>query len=66
LNKSNCPLPSLWQATVPVWRYLKDGNAGRHQRRRPAPAETLSLLRAMTKHVRKHRVACPGCGGRGR
>ncbi|MHB1638776.1 MAG: zinc ribbon domain-containing protein, partial [Candidatus Dormibacteria bacterium] len=59
LNKSNAHYRRFGQATVPGWRYLKDGSRVATKARRPAPAETLSLLRAMTKHVRKHRVSVP-------
>ncbi|MHB8312126.1 MAG: zinc ribbon domain-containing protein [Candidatus Dormibacteria bacterium] len=59
LNKSNAHYRRSEEATVPVWRYLKDGSRVATKARRPAPAETLDLLRAMTKHVRKHRVSVP-------
>ncbi|MHB8332901.1 MAG: hypothetical protein ACYDEA_12010, partial [Candidatus Dormibacteria bacterium] len=48
LNKSNAHYRRFGQATVPVWRYLKDGSRVATKARRPAPAETLALLRAMT------------------
>ena len=37
LNKSNAHYRRFGQATVPVWRYLKDGARVATKRRRPAP-----------------------------
>ncbi len=59
LNKSNAHYQTSEQATVPVWAYDKDGTRIATEERRPAPPETLVLLRAMMKHVRKHRVRVP-------
>ena len=46
------------EATVPVWIYPDDVRTGSGERR-SAPPETLSLLRAIMKHVRRHRVHVP-------
>ena len=59
LNKCGAHYQTAEQATVPVWKYDQDGNRILTKERRPAPAETLALLRQMTKHVRKHRVSVP-------
>ncbi|EQD41076.1 protein containing Transposase, IS605 OrfB, partial [mine drainage metagenome] len=59
LNKCGAHYQSAEQATVPVWAYKLDGTRIATTKRRPPPAETLALLRAMMKHVRKHRVSVP-------
>lgn len=59
LNKCGAHYQTPGQATVPVWAYEKDGTRIATEERRPAPAETLALLRAMIKHVRNHRVSEP-------
>ena len=59
LNKCGAHYQTPEQATVPVWEYGEDGHRILTKERRPAPAETLALLRQMTKHVRKHRVSAP-------
>lgn len=66
LNKSNAHYRTTDQATVPVWAYRQDGTRTITADRRPAPVDTLALLRAMMKHVRRHRVSVPQlCGWRG-
>lgn len=47
------------EATLPVWGYLPDGSRIATTERRSAPQETLNLLRAIMKHVRKHQVGVP-------
>ena len=59
LNKCGAHYRSSEQATVPVWEYDKDGSRVATRERRPAPDETLALLRQMMKHARKHRVSVP-------
>ena len=59
LNKCGAHYQTTEQATVPVWAYKKDGTRVATADRRPAPPETLALLRAMMKHVRNHRVSVP-------
>ena len=59
LNKCGAHYQTPEQATVPVWEYDECDHRILTKERRPAPAETLALLRQMTKHVRKHRVSVP-------
>ena len=46
-------------ADIPVWDYDEHGRRTLTTGRRPAPPETLALLRRITKHVRHHRVSVP-------
>ena len=46
-------------ALVPVWVYDSDSRRHASSIRRPASAQTLMLLRRITKHVRRHRVSVP-------
>jgi len=47
------------EATLPAWEYLPNGTRLATPERRAAPQETLDLLRAIMKHVRKHQVNVP-------
>jgi putative transposase len=44
---------------LPVWEYTVDGKRVAGKMRRPAPAETLKLLRNIAKHVRGTQVSVP-------
>lgn len=59
LNKCGAHYQTPEQATVPVWAYEKDSTRIATPDRRSAPVETLVLLRAMMKHVRRHRISVP-------
>ncbi len=59
LNKCGAHYQTSKQATVPVWAYNKDGTRVATKERHSASPETLVLLRAITKHVRNHRVSVP-------
>jgi len=57
LNQANAHYAK--EATLPVWEYRADGSRFTTPERRTAPQETLDLLRAIMKHVRKHQVSVP-------